>query len=90
MKGEGMPKVSWLTAPAAPAPTVKELAAVFRAYRKSAGLTSRDIGAAVGCSPENARVQMNKPGGDWNIAQLMRYCDVLGIPYSVALDAATK
>ncbi len=80
-----MPKVKWISPP-----KVNALAALFRAYRKATGLTSAEIGAAVGCSPENARYQMNKPGKEWNIGMLLRYCDVLGIPYQEALDAAAE
>jgi hypothetical protein len=82
-----MPKVKWI---GRPSPKVNELAALFRAYRKDRGMTSVDIGAALGCTPENARYQMNKPGADWNIGQLMKYCDVLHIPYEEAIAAAVK
>lgn len=79
-----MPKVKWIK------PKVNELAALFRAYRKARNMTSVQIADKIGCTPQNARVQMNKPGKDWNIGQLMRYCDVLGIPYEDALEAAAK
>lgn len=79
-----MPKVMWMKPP----PKVNYLAAVFRTYRKERGMTSEDIGKALGCSPENVRCQLNKPAEKWNIGQLLRYCDVLGIPYDVALHAA--
>ena len=82
-----MPRISYLTAAL---PKVNYLAALFRAYRKQTGLTSAQIGEAVGCSPENARFQMNKPGREWNVGQLCKYCDVLGIPYQAAFEAAAK
>lgn len=82
-----MPKVKWLPATR---PKINYLAALFRAYRKATWLTSREIGAAIGCSPENARHQMNKEGRLWQIGMLLQYCDVLGIPYSEALESATK
>lgn len=81
-----MPKVTWFKAPV----QVNHLAAVFRAYRKATGKTSAQIGKELGCTAENARLQMNKPGKDWNIGMLMKYCDVLGIPYEEALQAAAK
>lgn len=80
-----MPGVKWIRPP-----EVNHLAALFRAYRKATGLTSREIGKAVGCSPENARHQMNKPGREWQVGMLLKYCDVLGIPYKDALEAAAK
>lgn len=79
-----MPKVTWMK------PKVNELAALFAAYRKARHLTSTQIAEKIGCTPQNARVQMNKPGREWNIGQLLRYCDVLGIPYDEALAAAAK
>lgn len=79
-----MPKVKWIK------PKVNELAALFRAYRKARNMTSVQIADAIGCTPQNARVQMNKPGRDWNVGMLLRYCDVLGIPYEDALEAAAK
>ncbi|MBQ9662089.1 MAG: helix-turn-helix domain-containing protein [Oscillospiraceae bacterium] len=82
-----MPKVTWISQPK---PKVNELAALFRAYRKARNMTSDDIGKAVGCTPQNARYQMNKPGTDWNIGQLLKYCDVLGIPYEDAFKAAIQ
>ena len=82
-----MPKVTWRQ----PAKVqVNELAALFRAYRKARGMTSEDIAAKVGCTAQNARVQMNKPAREWNIGQLLRYCDALDIPYDEALAAAAK
>lgn len=85
-----MPKVTWVGAAARDKPKVKYLAAVFRAYRKAAGMTSKDVAEAVGCSASNARVQMNKPGAEWNIGQLTAYCDALHIPYSEAAEAAMR
>ena len=79
-----MPKVKWIK------PKVNELAALFRAYRTARNMTSTQIAEKIGCTPQNARVQMNKPGREWNIGQLLRYCDVLGIPYDEALQAAAK
>lgn len=82
-----MPKVKWLPATE---PKINHLAALFFAYRKARGMTSKDIAEQIGCSDSNARVQMNKPGREWQIGQLLRYCDVLGIPYTEALEAAIK
>lgn len=79
-----MPKVTWVK------PKVNELAALFRAYRKARNMTSTQIAEEIGTTPGNARTQMNKPGREWNIGQLLRYCDVLGIPYDEALSAAAK
>ena len=81
-----MPKVTWLK----PKPKVNELSVLFAAYRKARNMTSAQIAEEIGCTAQNARVQMNKPGREWNIGQLLRYCDVLGIPYDEALAAAAK
>jgi hypothetical protein len=80
-----VPKVKWIQ----PA-KVNELAALFYKYRRARGMTSKDIADQIGCSDSNARVQMNKPGREWQIGQLLRYCDTLGIPYTEALEAAIK
>ena len=82
-----MPKVSWLKEPK---PKINYLAALFLAYRKARNITCEDVGKAVGCSAQNAAKQMNKPGPDWKIGQLVKYCDALGIPYIDALEAAIK
>ena len=85
-----MPKVKWIK------PKVNELAALFRTYRTArhmkdyTGGQNRYVAEKIGCTPQNARVQMNKPGRDWNVGMLLRYCDVLGIPYDEALQAAAK
>ena len=86
-----MPRLTW-TDRGKPElkPEVNHLAAVFRAYRKSSGMSSEKIGEALGVTAENARYQMNKPGRYWNVGQLCRYCDVLGIPYEEAFRAATE
>jgi len=80
-----MPKVTWIIKP-----KVNNLAALFRAYRMARHMTSVQVAEKLGCTPQNARVQMNKPGEDWNVGQLLRYCDVLGIPYDEAFAAAAK
>ena len=82
-----MPRISYLSAAL---PQVNSLAALFKAYRKQTGMTSAEIAEKVGCSPENARYQMNKPGREWNVGQLCKYCDALGIPYYAAFEAAAK
>ncbi len=82
-----MPKVKWISQPK---PKVNYLAALFHAYRKARNMTSVEIAEIVGCSPGNARYQMNKPGTEWNIGQLMKYCDALGIPYEEAFKAAIQ
>ena len=81
-----MPKCTWML----PKPKPNYLAALFRAYRKERGMTSADMAEKLGCTPENCRIQQNKPPTDWNVGKLMRYCDVLGIPYSEAFEAASK
>lgn len=79
-----MPKVTWIK------PKVNELAALFSTYRKDRQITSVQIAEKIGCTPQNCRVQMSKPGKDWNIGMLLRYCDAIGIPYDEALSAAAK
>ena len=81
-----MPKIKYLT----PAPKVNHLAALFRAYRRERNMTSRDIADRLGCTPENARIQQNKPGTEWNVGRLMEYCDILGIPYEEAFREAVR
>lgn len=80
-----MPRVTWINRP-----KVNELAALFRTYRTARNMTSAQIADRIGCTAQNARVQMNKPGRDWNVGMLLRYCDALGIPYDEALKAAAK
>ena len=82
-----MPKVTWVRKTP---PKVNHLAALFRAYRKASGMTSAMIAAKIGCTADNARRNMNKPGKDWTVGQLCQYCDVLGIPYEEAFAAAAK
>ena len=50
-----MPKVTWIK------PKVNELAALFRTYRNARHMTSTQIAEKIGCTPQNARVQMNIP-----------------------------
>lgn len=84
-KVSAVPKVKWIQPV-----KVNELAALFSAYRKARKMTSADIAQEIGCSDSNARCQMNKPGKEWNIGMLLRYCDALGIPYEEAFKAAIK
>lgn len=82
-----MPRIKYIPARK---PKANELAALFRAYRKERGMTSEAMAQALGCSPENVRYQMNKPGDQWNIGALKKYCDVLEIPYEEAMRAAAR
>ena len=82
-----MPKVTWLKSAK---PKVNHLSGLFYAYRQSTGLSSAEIGKRVGCSASNARGQMIKPAESWNVGQLLRYCDALGIPYEDAIRAAAQ
>lgn len=83
-----MPKVKYIGSHKAAA--VNHLAGLFHTYRVARGMTSEDVGKAVGCSAGNARNQMRKPGRDWSVGQLIRYCDALGIPYQEAFEAAAR
>lgn len=71
-------------------PQVNHLAAVFAAYRKERHMTSVDVARMIGCTPQNARVQMSKPGKEWNVGMLMKYCDALCIPYEEAFREAVR
>ncbi|MBS7403109.1 MAG: helix-turn-helix transcriptional regulator [Oscillospiraceae bacterium] len=77
-----MPKVTWRT------PKVNYLAAMFSAYRKARGMSSVDVAKKVGCSPQNVRVQLNKPADQWNVGQLKKHCKALDIPLEEACRAA--
>lgn len=66
------------------------LAALLRGYKLAAGMSADEIGKRLGVTADNVRHQIGKPADQWNIGQLKRYCDVLGIPYGEALDAAAK
>ena len=82
-----MPKLTWMNRKPV---KVNYLAALFREYRLLRGMPAAKVAEAVGCSEDNARCQMNKRPGAWNIEQLMRYCDALEIPYEDAFDMAVK
>jgi len=82
-----MPKLTWIRNPE---PKINYLAGVFRDYRKIRQMTSAMVAEEMECSEENARCQMNKPAEQWNVGKLMRYCDVLGIPYEEAFEAVVK
>ena len=84
-----MPKISYLPS-ARPKPEVNYLRALFGAYRKANGLTSEDVAAKLGVSPQTVRWQWAKPPKTWRIDQLMKYCDAMGIPIMEALEAAIK
>ena len=53
-------------------------------------MSAEEMGKRLGVTADNVRHQIGKPADQWNIGQLKRYCDVLGIPYGEALDAAAK
>ena len=82
-----MPTLTWIRKTE---PKINYLAGLFRTYRKERAMTSAMIADEVDCSEENVRCQMNKPAEQWNVGQLMRYCDVLGIPYEEAFEAVVK
>jgi hypothetical protein len=71
-------------------PKPKYLAETLRAYKKSSGMTSYDVGKAMNCTAENARAQMTKPAMRWSIRKLKRYCEVLNVPIEEALNAAAQ
>lgn len=82
-----MPPLTWIRKTE---PKINYLAGLFRTYRDGRKMTSAMIAEEMDCSAENARCQMNKPAEQWNVGQLMRYCDVLGIPYEEAFEAVIK
>ena len=81
-----MPQVKWIK----PEKPVNHLRALFSAYRSANGLTSENVAAKLGCTPENVRSQWCKPTKSWKIGDLLRYCDAMGIPVAEALEAAAK
>lgn len=83
-----MPRVTYVTGKKTVKPNY--LAAVFSAYRRANKITSEDVAERIGCSPSNARCQMAKPGSEWNIGQLAKYCEAVGVPIQEALEAAVK
>ena len=83
-----MPAIKYLQVK--PKPKVNYLRGVFASYRAANGLTSESVAEKLGCSAQNVRAQWAKPAKEWKIGALMDYCDVMGIPYSEALEAAVK
>ena len=82
-----MPKLTWMNKSP---PKVNYLEAVMKGYKRARGMTSEDIAKKLGCSPENVRTQLRKPAGDWKVGTVMRYCDILQIPYEEAFREAAK
>ena len=82
-----MPKLTWM---APPKQRILYLAALLSAYKKAGEMTSAQIGAKLGCSPENVRSHLRKPAEKWNVGLLIRYCDILGVPYREAMEAVVK
>ena len=81
-----MPRLTWMKK----TPAVNYLAALLREYKRISGLTSEDIAKEMNCTAENVRAQIGKPAEMWSVGHLMRYCDIIGIPYQEAFEAATK
>ena len=81
-----MPKVRSLK----PKPKPNYLAASLREYKRLAGMTSADIAAELGCTPDNVRGQIAKPADRWTIGQLRRYCEILGAPLAEVLAEAAR
>jgi len=86
-----MPKVAWIGGEKRrKAKPVNHLAATLRGYKLASGLTSEEIAAKIGCSPENVRHQLCKPADQWQIGRLRQYCSIIGCPIEEALAAAAK
>lgn len=83
-----MPRVTYITGNKPVKPNY--LAAVFAAYRKANNITSEDVAKRVGCSPSNVRCQIAKPGSEWKIGHLVKYCEAMGVPVMEALEIAVK
>lgn len=82
-----MPKVTWMNK--AP-PAVNYLQATLDAYKRARKMTSEDVAKKLGVSSGTVRTQMRKEARLWTVGQLMKYCDVLEVPYEEAFRAATK
>ena len=86
-----MPKLKWCYRnEPEPKAEINYLAALLRQRRIETGKSAAKVAEVIGCTEENVRCQMNKPGKQWQVGKLMEYCDVLGIPYAAAFEAATK
>ncbi len=83
-----MPKTTWIGGKKKP--KYNALAALLRGYKMASGLTSEQIGEALGITADHVRHQIGKPADQWNIGMLKRYCDILGVPYAEAMEAAAK
>ena len=77
-----MPKVKWIREPEQP---VNRLAALFRAYRRSRGMSAAELAEAMGCSEQAVRQLMSRPPAEWRIGQIQRFCEALGVPIEEAL-----
>lgn len=81
-----MPKLTWMKKK----PEIKYLSALFTAYRQATGITSDQIGAQLGCTGDNVRAMLRRPGKMWRIGELFRFCEILNVPISEAIEAVTK
>ena len=69
---------------------VNYLHELFRAYMKHNGETSTTLSKKLFVAPESVRRRINLPAEKWTIGELKKYCDVMGIPYTEAFNAAMK
>ncbi len=78
-----MPKLTWCNPP-------NPVAALLRDYQRARKMTSRQIGEAIGKSPDNVRHQIGKAAGQWSAADLLAFCDALGVPVEEMADALRR
>lgn len=83
-----MPKLTWMKQ--SPPKNVNHLAALLREYKRAQGITSAQMGAALGYVPETVRQQLRKPPESWKVMDLIRYCDLLQVPLDEAIEAIKK
>lgn len=66
------------------------LSGLLRMYKDAAGLTSAQIANEIGYQPDSVRRKFNGPVEGWRVVDLIRVCDLLGVPVEEAIEATKR
>lgn len=69
-------------------PPRNELSELLKHYKNASGMTGDEMARKLGTSRPTVSHKLNQSADAWNIGDLRNYCDLLGVPFADALDAA--
>lgn len=71
-------------------PPPNYLSELLKRHKKAIGVSSEEMARELCVCSKTVNNRLNQKPEEWSVGDIKRYCEILGIPFADAMDAATR